>query len=119
MLIDRLTQELTATLEAHDAAENPGQSADQLLERDGSRQLLIGITAAGDAVLVHDRVDETVVRVEIHHDGIDWGDREQVADARSLDQVWGWIQQRETDAFAWLHPRYRWVFGDDYRPESG
>jgi hypothetical protein len=76
------------------------------------------VTESGDAVLVHDLQKEAVVKVPFGDGRLDSGKRETLADTQDVSQVWVSIQDHGRDSFSWLHPRYRWLFADEYNSRA-
>ncbi len=118
-VIESLQDEIEAALHAlRPENENNGHLADDLLAIDSARRHLIGVSEDGDAVLVHDFRKEAVVRVVFGDGRLDSGKRETVVDTQDVSQIWTTIQDRGRDSFAWLHPRYRWLFAGEYSRQA-
>jgi hypothetical protein len=104
-LHDELAQALTNAR----GGKNAGEIAAHLLSNDASGTLLIGLLEDGSPV-TYNRSVWTVKATEIPESGrIDRMNPTKLEEITTHVWLERWIRSRETEYFAWVHPRYRWL----------
>jgi hypothetical protein len=117
-LFDALHSELAIVLEeTRDGEIDADRVAARLLENDGARRLLIGVTEDAPAVLTYNRLMNSITRTPIEADGLDGSGSRHIDRQRTEGQVLESVQQLGREYFDWVHPRYRWVFDPEYMIE--
>jgi hypothetical protein len=116
VLFDALQSELAAVLDDHREIDSD-RVATTILENDGQRKLTIGIVDDGHAVLTYNRLMNSISKTPIESDGLDGNGSHHVDRQRTEGQVLEAVQGLGSEFFTWMHPRYRWVFEPEYRPE--
>ncbi|WP_227380381.1 hypothetical protein [Haladaptatus halobius] len=117
-LFDTLHSELAIVLEeTRDDEIDVDRLATRLLDNDGDKWLIIGLTEGATAVLAYDRLMNSITRTLIETDGLDGNRGRHIDHKRTEGQVLESVQQLGRAYFNWVHPRYRWVFDTEYTVE--
>ncbi len=117
-VFDTLHSKLVIILdETRDDGIDAERLATRMLENDGNRRLLIGVTEGATAVLTYNRLMNSITRTLIEIDRPDGNGSRHIDRKRTEEQVLEALQLLGSDYFDWVHPRYRWVFDPKYMIE--
>lgn len=112
-LFNILHRELVDAFEEHRDID-ADMLATMILENDGDNWLVIGLIEDAQAVLTYNRVMESITKTPIENDRLDGNAKHQIDRQRSEGQVVESIQGLGPEFFAWIHPRYCWVFTSEH-----
>ncbi|WP_227379991.1 hypothetical protein [Haladaptatus halobius] len=85
-----------------------------MLDNDGGKWLMIGLTEGPTVVLTYNRLMNSIIRTPTERDSLDGNGRRQLDRRRTEGHVLESVQQLGREYFDWVHPRYWWVFDADY-----
>lgn len=84
----------------------------RLVLRDAPTRYLLGLEPNGEVAVYYNPSTWSVYRIPIDENGADGRRQRQVEKRKHFQAVDQLVFEMGREAFAWIHPRWRWVFGD-------
>lgn len=112
---DDLVEDLSIAIAQSRGGQGAGELAEEILRRDHHLFLLIGIVDDGEAAVYYDAGMWNVIKAEIDGVTLDGLRKHRVTREKHWGTVEDWVRDVGQKHWTWLHPRFRWVFGIDFR----
>jgi len=102
--------ELTDSLSDGQDSAVASEAARGLLDKDTTQYRLMGIREHNRRAIFFDSTLRKVVSVAFDESGVDSLDKDEIRDVTSQPDIERWVYERGQDYWAWVHPRFGWVF---------
>lgn len=110
---DDVIRDLTAALKELRSFHDPQATAKRVLDRDSQVFSLIGLVDDGARAVYYDWPIWTVRITPIREEGVGGLTAQDSVSLHHYGRVETYIEDRGPTDWAWLHPRYEWVFSGD------
>lgn len=107
-----LVDELAHVIRTERGAKQAEAMAIELLDRDGAASLLIGLAAGGCNAVYYHPGTRGIVLVPFDALGVEGLLSRRVRSVGETRNIDSWLATRASTAFAWIHPRFRWLTAD-------